>query len=182
VGDVSGKGPAAALLTAKIQGLLGAEADEGTPADIMQTVNRGLTRRAVEAKYATVFQATLTSGGVLTFCNAGHNPPLLYGAAGFRRLEAGSMPVGMFDFAQYQNVTDRLAPGEVLVVYSDGVTEALNVDGEEFGEERLAAIVEERHRDDAAAILNAIVRGVQTFARGASQHDDVTAMVVKFKG
>jgi serine phosphatase RsbU (regulator of sigma subunit)/pSer/pThr/pTyr-binding forkhead associated (FHA) protein len=182
VGDVSGKGPAAALLTAKIQGLLGAGSDTGTPAEIMATVNRGLTRRAVESKYATIFSAMLTPSGALTFCNAGHNPPLIFGAGGVRRLQSGSMPVGMFDFAQYQDVGEQLAVGEVLVVYSDGVTEALNVEGEEFGEDRLAAIVAEHHAQDAPAILNAIVRGVQGFARGAAQHDDVTAMVVKFTG
>ena len=182
VGDVSGKGPAAALLTAKIQGLLGAGADHGTPAEIMQTVNRGLTRRAVEAKYATVFHATLDSVGLLTFCNAGHNPPLIFGRGGLRRLESGSMPVGMFDFAQFQDATEQLQPGDVLIVYSDGVTEALDAEGQEFGEERLAAIAEQRHKEDASTILDAIVEGVQTFARGAAQHDDVTAMVVKFTG
>jgi sigma-B regulation protein RsbU (phosphoserine phosphatase) len=157
VGDVSGKGPAAALLTAKIQGLLGAGSDTGTPAEIMATVNRGLTRRAVESKYATIFSGTLTPSGQLTFCNAGHNPPFIFGANGPKRLEPGSMPVGMF-------------------------TEALNTEGEEFGEDRLVSILAERHADDAAAILSAIVHGVQTFARGAAQHDDVTAMVVKFTG
>jgi len=92
------------------------------------------------------------------------------------------MPVGMFDFAQYENATEQLEPGDVLVVYSDGVTEALNTEGQEFGEERLAAIAEQRHSEDASTILEAIVEGVQTFARGAAQHDDVTAMVVKFTG
>ncbi|HUE86580.1 MAG TPA: SpoIIE family protein phosphatase [Vicinamibacterales bacterium] len=182
VGDVSGKGPAAALLTAKIQGLLGAGADTGTPAEIMQTVNRGLTRRAIEARYATIFSAMLTPGGLLTFCNAGHNPPLLFGGGRMRRLESGSMPVGMFDFAQYADATEQMTTDDVLVVYSDGVTEALNVDGQEFGEERLAALVEQRHADDAVAILDAIVAAVEFFARGAAQHDDVTAMVVKFTG
>jgi serine phosphatase RsbU (regulator of sigma subunit)/pSer/pThr/pTyr-binding forkhead associated (FHA) protein len=182
VGDVSGKGPAAALLTAKIQGLLSAEADHGTPADIIATVNRGLTRRAVQAKYATLFNAVLSPGGLLTFCNAGHNPPLVYGRAGLRRLEAGSMPVGLFDFAEYANATEQLQPGDVLIVYSDGVTEALNLQGEEFGEERLATIAEQRHSDEAPAILEAIVDSVQAFSRGEAQHDDVTAMVVKFMG
>jgi phosphoserine phosphatase RsbU/P len=180
VGDVSGKGPAAALLTAKIQGLLGAGADTGTPAEIMQTVNRGLTRRAIESRYATIFSAMLTPGGLLTFCNAGHNPPLLFGGGRVRRLESGCMPVGMFDFAQYTDATEQLTSGDVLVVYSDGVTEALNVEGQEFGEERLAALLEKRYADDAAVILEAIVAEVQAFARGAAQHDDVTAMVVKF--
>ncbi len=170
------------MLTAKIQGLLGAGADHGTPAEIIQTVNRGLTRRAVEAKYATVFHAMLSSTGLLTFCNAGHNPPIIFGRGGLRRLTSGSMPVGMFDFAQFQDATEQLQTGDVLIVYSDGVTEALDVDGQEFGEDRLAAIAEQRHSEDANAILTAIVDGVQTFARGAAQHDDVTAMVVKFTG
>ena len=182
VGDVSGKGPAAALLTAKIQGLLGARADVGSPADIMQTVNRGLTRRAVESKYATIFSATLSPSGLLTFCNAGHNPPLIFGGRGLRRLESGSMPVGMFDFATFEDATVELQTDDVLVVYSDGVTEALNVEGEEFGEERLANVVREHHASGAVAILDAIVHAVQTFARGAAQHDDVTAMAVKFTG
>jgi sigma-B regulation protein RsbU (phosphoserine phosphatase) len=182
VGDVSGKGPAAALLTAKIQGLLGAGSEMGTPAELMGIVNRGLTRRAVESKYATIFSGTLTQSGLLTFCNAGHNPPIVFGPRGLRRLQSGSIPVGLFDFAQYQDATEQLAADDVLVVYSDGVTEALNVEGEEFGEDRLVRIVSERHAEDAAAILNAIVHGVQTFARGAAQYDDVTAMVVKFTG
>ena len=182
VGDVSGKGPAAALLTAKIQGLLGAQADEGSPGEIAQTVNRGLTRRAIEAKYATLFNATLSPAGLLTFCNAGHNPPLLYGPRGLRQLESGSMPVGMFSFAQYQDVTTQLDAGDVLIVYTDGVTEALDVEGQEFGEARLVSIAEQKHKEEAGVILDAIVEAVMTFARGAAQHDDVTAMVVKFTG
>ncbi|MGQ0734726.1 MAG: SpoIIE family protein phosphatase [Acidobacteriota bacterium] len=182
VGDVSGKGPAAALLTAKIQGLFTAQSDEGSPSETIRTVNRGLTRRAVEAKYATVFHATLNDVGLLTYCNAGHNPPLLFGTAGLRRLESGGMPVGFFEHAPYADQNEQLQIGDVLIVYSDGVTEALSVDGQEFGEERLIDILQERHKDDASAILQTIVESVETFAKGAAQHDDVTAMVVKFVG
>jgi sigma-B regulation protein RsbU (phosphoserine phosphatase) len=182
VGDVSGKGPAAALLTAKIQGLFSAGFDEATPAETIRTVNKGLTSRAVEAKYATVFHGTLSPTGLLTYCNAGHNPPLLFGPGGLRRLESGSMPVGFFSHAPYDDQTEQLKVGDVLVVYTDGVTEALDVDGQEFGEERLVEILERCHKADASAILNAIVDGVNSFARGAAQHDDVTAMVVKFTG
>ncbi len=114
VGDVSGKGPAAALLTAKIQGLFSAQFDEASPAHTIRIVNKGLTRRAVEAKYATVFHATLSPTGVLTYCNAGHNPPLLFGASGLRRLESGSMPVGFFGHAPYADQTEQLSPGDVL--------------------------------------------------------------------
>jgi sigma-B regulation protein RsbU (phosphoserine phosphatase) len=73
-------------------------------------------------------------------------------------------------------------PGDVLIVYSDGVTEALDIEGQEFGEERLIAILKERHAQTATSILEGIVDGVRAFARGAAQYDDVTAMVVKFTG
>ena len=124
----------------------------------------------------------LSPTGLLTFCNAGHNPPLIFGPGGLRRLESGSMPVGFFDSRRFTDATEQLQPGDVLVVYSDGVTEALDIDGQEFGEERLVAIAEERHTEDATAILERIIKAVQTSPRGAAQHDDVTAMVVKFTG
>ncbi len=182
VGDVSGKGPAAALLTAKIQGLFSAQSDDGSPAQVIRTVNRGLTRRAVEAKYATVFHAVLSQTGVLTYCNAGHNPPVIFGASGLRRLQSGSVPVGFFESAPYDDATERLDPGDVVVVYSDGVTEALDIDGQEFGEERLIDLLQRNHTEEAAALLDRIIQSVQDFSRGVSQYDDVTAMVVKFTG
>lgn len=182
LGDVSGKGPAAALLTAKIQGLFSAQLGEGTPAQAVRRVNAGLTRRAVEAKYATLFYATLTPSGLLTYCNAGHNPPMVYGSAGLRRLQTSSVPVGFFEDAQYTDVEVQLQFGDVVVIYSDGVTEALDVQGEEFGEERLEAVIRERSVADATEILDEIIEAVQTFARGAAQHDDVTALVVKYAG
>jgi serine phosphatase RsbU (regulator of sigma subunit)/pSer/pThr/pTyr-binding forkhead associated (FHA) protein len=182
LGDVSGKGPAAALLTAKIQGLFTAQLGEGTPASTIRRVNTGLVRRAIEAKYATMFHATLTRDGVLTYCNAGHNPPIVYGPGRLRRLATGSMPVGFFEHAPYEDVVEHLERGDVIVVFSDGVTEALDVQGQEFGEERLIALVKRHHESDAATILERIVQDVQTFAHGAAQHDDVTALVIKYAG
>ena len=92
------------------------------------------------------------------------------------------MPVGFFSHAPYADQTEQLQPGDVLIVYTDGVTEALDVQGQEFGEERLTDILKQRHSEDASTVLDEIVNAVQTFARGAAQHDDVTAMVVKFTG
>lgn len=181
VGDVAGKGPAAALLTAKIQGLLTAHISEAAPARTIERVNHGLLRRAIGARYATVFLATLTAEGELTYCNAGHNPPLVCGPGGARRLTSGNMPVGFFREAPYADAREQLAPGDVLVIYSDGVTEALNPAGEEFGEDRLVALVE-AHRDAPAAdLLDRLIDAVQDFAAGAPQHDDVTALVVKYR-
>jgi sigma-B regulation protein RsbU (phosphoserine phosphatase) len=182
LGDVSGKGPAAALLTAKIQGLFVAQLGEGTPSSTIRRINTGLVKRAIEAKYATMFYATLRDDGQLMYCNAGHNPPIVFGPGGLRRLSSGSMPVGFFEHAPYEDVGEQLKKGDVVVIYSDGVTEALDIHGQEFSEERLIALLQQNHTSDAQVILDRIVQDVQTFARGAAQHDDVTALVIKYVG
>jgi sigma-B regulation protein RsbU (phosphoserine phosphatase) len=183
VGDVAGKGAPAALLTAVLQGVFASQASSGTgPAMTLSRVNQALIRRSVESRFATAFYAVLTPDGRLTYCNAGHNPPLIYGASGLRRLDSGSMPVGFFEHAPYADDTEQLQVNDVLIVYSDGVTEALDIEGQEFGEERLIGILKERHAEDATSILESVIEGVMNFSRGAAQYDDVTAMVVKFTG
>jgi sigma-B regulation protein RsbU (phosphoserine phosphatase) len=182
VGDVAGKGPAAALLTAKIQGLFSAEVSESTPAETVARVNRGLVKRQVESRYATVFFATISPTGKLTYCNAGHNPPIVYGKDGVCQLNSGGMPVGFFDYAVYTDEEMQLSPGDILVIYSDGVTEALNPAGEEFGEDRLVTVISENKGAAASDILDKLVQAVQEFANGAPQHDDVTALVMRFTG
>ena len=182
-GDVAGKGPAAALLTSKILGIFSAFSAVGdTPEELVDHINKVLTRRAIDARYATLLYGQLQPGGRLKFCNAGHNPPLIYGKDGLRRLESGGMPVGMFEAAPYSGDETELKPGDTLVVYSDGVTEAHNVAGEEFGEARLVTVLERYTRGSAAIVLEQIINAVKEFARGAEQYDDVTALVVKYTG
>ncbi len=182
-GDVAGKGPAAALLTSKILGIFSAFAAVGdTPEELVDHINKVLTRRAIDARYATLLYGQLQPNGKLKFCNAGHNPPLIYGAAGMRRIETGGMPVGMFETAPYSGDECELQPGDVFVSYSDGVTEAHNVSGEEFGEARLVTVLERYSRGSAAIILEQIINAVKEFAHGAEQYDDVTALVVKYTG
>jgi phosphoserine phosphatase RsbU/P len=182
LGDVAGKGPAAALLTAKIQGLFSAQVNGNSPATAMRLVNQGLLKRQVDARYATVFYATLTPTGQLTYCNAGHNPPLVLRATEARSLDGSGMPVGLFGGAPYSDERTELEPGDVLVVYSDGVTEALNPAGEEFGDARLVAEATRHRGAPLGDLLQHIVTAVQTFAAGASQSDDVTVMVVRYLG
>jgi phosphoserine phosphatase RsbU/P len=141
-----------------------------------------LTRRAIDARYATLLYGQLQPSGKLKFCNAGHNPPLIYGVDGLRRIETGGMPVGMFETAPYSGDECHLKPGDVFVSYSDGVTEAHNVAGEEFGEARLITQLERYSRGSAQIILEQIINAVQDFAHGAEQYDDVTALVVKYTG
>lgn len=182
LGDVAGKGPAAALLTAKIQGLFSAQSGDGSPASAMKLVNNGLLKRQIDARYATVFFATLSPLGALTYCNAGHNPPMVVSAAGVRSLASGSVPVGLFASAAYSDERTTLDPGDVLVIFSDGVTEALNPVGEEFGEDRLSAELIRHREAPLADLLQAIITAVQAFAAGASQSDDVTVLVARYLG
>ena len=183
VGDVAGKGPAAALLTSKILGIFSAFASVGdSPAEVVDHINKVLTRRAIDARYATLLYGQLDATGKLTFSNAGHNPPLIFGADGLRRIESGGMPVGMFEFAPYSGDEVTLQPGDTLVIYSDGVTEAHNLAGEEFSEARLVEVLQRYSRGSAAIILDQIVNAVKEFALGAEQYDDITALVVKYTG
>src|SRR5688572_15927758 len=182
-GDVAGKGPAAALLTSKILGIFSAFVSVGdSPEQTVNHINKVLTRRQIDARYATLLYGQLSNDGKLMFCNVGHNPPLIYGADGLRRIESGGMPVGMFEMAPYACDTLMMQPGDTLVLYSDGVTEAHNVAGEEFGEARLVQVMERYTRGSADIILEQIINAVTEFAHGAEQYDDVTALVVKYTG
>jgi phosphoserine phosphatase RsbU/P len=183
VGDVAGKGPAAALLTSKILGIFSAFVSVGdSPEQTVDHINKVLTRRQIDARYATLLYGQLSADGKLRFCNAGHNPPLIYGADGLRRIETGGMPVGMFEVAPYSCDTITMEPGDTMVLYSDGVTEAHNVAGEEFGEARLVQVMERYTRGSADVVLEQIIDAVKEFAHGAEQYDDVTALVVKYTG
>jgi serine phosphatase RsbU (regulator of sigma subunit)/pSer/pThr/pTyr-binding forkhead associated (FHA) protein len=183
VGDVAGKGPAAALLTSKILGIFSAFATTcEDPAETMSHVNKVLTRRAIDARYATSMYGSLAQNGEMVYCSAGHNPALVYGVDGLKRLEADGMPVGLFDFAPYSSSRLTLKPGDTLVMYSDGVTEAQSTDGKEFGEDRLVDVVKAHHGEPAGVLLQHIVDAVQNFAHGVEQYDDVTALVVRYLG
>lgn len=181
LGDVAGKGAPAALLTAVIQGVFSAQAYSGVaPAETLQRVNQALIRRAIESRFATVLYGVLSPAGQLTYCNAGHNPPLLIGQNSVRRLEKGGLIVGLFEHATFEEETLQLELGDILVVFSDGVTEALNPAGEEYGEERLLNCINANRQADTAQLLDHVLADVRRFASGADQSDDVTAMVLRY--
>jgi sigma-B regulation protein RsbU (phosphoserine phosphatase) len=124
----------------------------------------------------------LAPAGELVYCSAGHNAALILGEDGLRRLEADGMPVGLFDFAPYVSSKLTLKPGDTVVLYSDGVTEAHDIEGNEFGEPRLIEVLQQHLGQPAGEVLNRVVEAVQAFARGAEQYDDVTALVVRYLG
>ena len=182
LGDVAGKGPSAALLTAMIQGIFSAHVGTaGSPAQLMALANEGLLRRSIQSRFATVVYGALARDGRLTYCNAGHNPPVLMGRGGIRRLETGGLILGLFPQATYEQETVALEPGDLLVIFSDGVTEALDVAGEEFGEERLLACLETNRQCPPQEVLERLLSAVRAFTAGAAQHDDVTALVLRYE-
>ena len=181
LGDVAGKGPPAALLTAMIQGAFAAQVTStDSPAALMSHINRTLIRRAIQSRFVTVMYGVLGADGRLTYCNAGHNPPILVGRNGVRRLETGGLILGLFPHATYEEETFQLEDGDTLVVFSDGVTEALNAGGDEFGEERLLPCIDEHLGCATDVLLDRILATVRNFAANAVQNDDVTALVLRY--
>jgi sigma-B regulation protein RsbU (phosphoserine phosphatase) len=151
-----------------------------TAVEVVTRVNLVLGRRTVESRFATMFFGRLSSDGVLTYSNAGHNPPVLFNRSDVRRLETGGLVLGAFGHVDYEEEAVQLHDGDVLVVFSDGVTEAMTADGVEFGEERLVSCVN-AHRDAAASeLLDCVLGAVREFTAGTPQSDDITAMVLRY--
>jgi len=183
LGDVAGKGPPAAILAAVVQSNFAAQAPLGAdPAQTMSRINKALLRRAIEARFATMSYGVLNAGGVLQSCNGGQEPPLLLRAGGIQWLETGGPVLGLLDGAEYEFETVRLAPGDVLVVCSDGVTEARDVAGEEFGRDRLVDAVAGCHGWKADAVLERLLSAVARFSAGAAQADDITVLALRYMG
>lgn len=183
LGDVAGKGPPAALLASLLQGIFTANAlRDCTPAGLLSQANEALVRRAIEARFATAVYGVLDRRGRLTYCNAGHNPPLLVGRTGVRRLECGGMVVGAFEGAVFDDDTQQLEPGDVLVAYSDGLTEARDPRGEEFGEERLLSCVKAHCTLSATDLMECLLATVHQFSEGTAQTDDLTMLVLSYTG
>jgi len=148
----------------------------------MTRLNHGLFRRAIEARFLTSFYGMLGPDGSLMYCNAGHNAPMVVSASGVRRLETGGVVLGLFEHASYDEETIRLKPGDLLVSFSDGVSEAMNEQGEEFSDERLIACVSANLGKSPAEVLDALFADVKAFCAGADQSDDITAVLVRFNG
>jgi serine phosphatase RsbU (regulator of sigma subunit) len=183
LGDVSGKGPPAAILAAALQGMFSSVAEtEECPMDAISRVNRALVRREVESRFATVFHGLLSADGALVTCNAGHNPPLLLRAAGGSEwLDRAGFLLGIFEHAIFDEAPTQLEDGDTLVLFSDGVAEAANYADEQFGEARLLAAVTSVRRESAAAVVEALLGSVRAFVGGAQQADDITVLVIRYR-
>jgi serine phosphatase RsbU (regulator of sigma subunit) len=183
VADVSGKGAPAALLTAVIQGVLASHAAVGDgPANAIDRVNHVLIRRAIEARFATMFCGALSRDGRLRCTNAGHNPPFLVQKSGVRRLETGGTIVGLFEHARYEEEVVQMAPGDYVVAFSDGLSEATSVSGEEFGDARILSCIRGNEGATIDRVLACLLETAREFCAGAVQSDDVTVLIMRYTG
>jgi phosphoserine phosphatase RsbU/P len=183
VADVAGKSVPAAMLMATFQASLRALAgSRGTLSDLVVGLNRQACSNNMNGRrFTTAFLAELDpiTGGLNYLC-AGHNPPMLRHQDGtVERLKSESIPLGIELNEKYETGRTVLGVGDILVIYTDGVTEARDEDGKEFGEDRLLALVAQPPEERAALTLAAVMRKLDEFVGGAPQHDDITCLVVR---
>jgi len=182
LGDVSGKGLPAALLMANLQAAVRGQAMAGTSlTDCLERANTLLFHNTSPEKFATLFFGCLdASSHTLHYCNAGHIHPFLIKTNGEnRRLETGGMVLGCLDGIPFAEEKANLEKGDTLVVFSDGVSEAINNAGEEFGEARTYELAAANHDISAAALIEYIFAAVNKHARNQPQMDDMTMVVVR---
>lgn len=187
LGDVAGKGPPAALLSALLQGMFSIEGQGAdAPSLVVSRINGALFRRGIESRFATLFFGVVGTDGTLMYCNAGHNPPFVISGNTAIRLEDGGPVVGLLPGVPYGQGKVQLQPGDRIVIFSDGVSEAMNGAGDEFGDERLLAAIHAAHATneevDAPRLVDDVIAAVRVFTAGAAQSDDITAMVVRYRG
>jgi serine phosphatase RsbU (regulator of sigma subunit) len=183
LGDVAGKGPPAALLAAAAQSHFVAQVTTGhDPAETLAGINRALLRRVIDARFVTMFHAVLTTDGYLRYCNGGHEPPVVVGQDRLESLVAGGGPVlGLLSDAGYASALVQLRPDDIVVICSDGVTEAVNTAGEEFGRQRLLETISAHRSASVDTMLEGVLLAVRRFSQGAPQSDDITVLVVRYR-
>jgi sigma-B regulation protein RsbU (phosphoserine phosphatase) len=182
IGDVSGKGVPAALMAAKIQGIFSALTTFNLPLPLMiANANRNLAGRPIDSAFVTLFFGVLDSQGNCTYTNAGHNPPILARRDGsLHEMTKGGLVLGPFA-TDYEAETLRLDPGDHVVLFTDGLLDAQNVAGEDFGKDRLEALIRECATLPASEILSRLHGELDSFCAGAPQRDDITLMVLGFR-
>jgi sigma-B regulation protein RsbU (phosphoserine phosphatase) len=179
IADIAGKGLPAALLMSNLQAAVRAFAQDSTsPSSICASVNRLLCRNMAPGRFATFCYARIDVGNSrITYSNAGHNPPLLVRANGtVEKLSGGGMVLGVFPDVAYEQLELRLEACDRLVFYTDGISEALGADGEEYGDDRLADTAARSRTLDAAGLKDALMDDVTRFTDGKFQ-DDATLIV-----
>jgi sigma-B regulation protein RsbU (phosphoserine phosphatase) len=181
IADVAGKGVPAALLVSTVASAVRAFADGRlAPRAIVEQVNRAAVRSSAAGKFVTFFYAELDhAGGRLRYVNAGHNHPRLRRADGrLESLATGGLPLGLFDAPEFEEGELAFGPGDALLLFSDGISEAVDGFDQEYGEERLEGLWREHGAGPAGAFLDRAYDDVVRFRGDAAQNDDMTMVVI----
>jgi phosphoserine phosphatase RsbU/P len=185
IGDVSGKGIAAALMMASLQASLRSEATRAPEnlAAAVANINRLVYEASASNRYATFFYGQYDPAqGTFDFVNAGHNPPMLFHRADggtVTRLEPGGTVIGLIENVHYQQGSVRISPGDLLVAFTDGISEAMNLEDEEWGEDRMLDSIRGCPAKTAQGVLEYVFAAATQFAGAAPQHDDMTLVVLR---
>ncbi len=184
LGDVSGKGTAAALLMSSLHASIHAQITANTSLhQTVKSVNQYLAENTPTNRFVTLFVCELDPvTGIINYINAGHNPPLVGRIDGkVELLDSGGFPLGILPSAEFEVGQTHLEPGEALVIYSDGVSEANNLKGDEFGMERLTQVVSKNLQASASGMRDKVESALSAFTQTAPANDDITLVIVKRK-
>ena len=184
IADVCGKGIPAALFMTMSRTMIRSKGMHClSAAECMTDANRQLAANSVDCMFVTVFYAIYDiTSGLVNYCSAGHNPPYLLHGAELSMVRGSKNPMlGSFDGIEYKEGTLQMEPGDTLVMYTDGVTEAMNASREELGPERFEQILQTVRDKSSEEIVKAVRTGIADFVAGAKQSDDITMLVIKRK-
>ena len=183
IADVSGKGLGAALLTTMLQGALSGMTLGTDPARLFNHLNRFLCNHAEVGRYATMFFGILDEQGALDYINAGHPSPILIlrSVSAVEAFTEGSFPVGLVPEAEYTTAREKLEPGDTLVLFSDGVTEAMDPQEDMFGMPRLGRCLLATRETPLDDLQKLVLEAVENYFCGTSQADDLTLLLVRYR-
>lgn len=183
IADVAGKGLAAALLTAMLQGGFSGIALAQDPIQLISNFNEYVWARSDSNRYATVFLGSLDEEGKIEVVNAGQQPALLIrGDQVLSLFESDCFPIGMFPEVEFRSQTSKLERGDTLILFTDGINEAVNAQGEEFGLERISEVALANADASVGNLQASILEAVTQFSRGAEQADDMTLLILRYTG
>lgn len=183
LGDVSGKGMAASILMSNLHAMFRVLIPLGLElCDLMSRANRIFSESTLANQYATLILGKINANGEVEMCNAGHLPPIVVGSDQSISLDSTGLPLGMFSDSSFVSSGVRLAPGETLLLFTDGVTEANSPDGSEFGTTRLRASINGTIDEHPTELLQTCVDAVAAFRNGTARNDDLTMLALKYVG
>lgn len=183
VADVSGKGiPAALMMTSLRSALRTLSNSIDSVSKLAELLNNALCDDLEEDRFVTMVMLCLHCDGTLQIVNAGHNPVLFVNEDGLNTLEAQSLPLGIMKDIDYRVLEMKMKPGDILVAYTDGVIESRDIDGNEYGLERLCKLILQSRHDNVAQILENLKKDLDDFSNQTQRHDDTTITVIKYLG